>query len=440
MYLATVVQLPAPRKHNNADALQIFTVLGYQVITDLKAKEGDIGIFLPPDGQVSEEFAKANDLIERVDEHGKRAGGFMSHKRRVRAINLRGEKSQGLWLPITCLDFLGTGEHLLTHLKVGDSLDTVTGHKFCNKYYTPATQKARKQRIHSRKETSTFKRHIETKKFQRVFRYINIDSNIIFTEKVHGTSGRYGRALETNTLAWYNPKRWIIGDELKEWVELSGTRNVIHRSNKEIRNSYYMDNSFRMRVVKPLMGNLYKGETFYFEIVGYQAEDKLIMPSVSTKVLKDKTIKSTYGDKISYTYGTLNGQCKMLVYRITMTNEDGISYDLTWDQVKERCDLLGVEPVHEFGRGYIDGSLCLKLGIDRVEYTRDKSEYLKRVAEKLSVGPSVYDPTHIREGVILRVDSGNPTPSFYKLKSHEFLVLEGHTKNREDYVDPEEAS
>jgi hypothetical protein len=54
-------------------------------------------------------------------------------------------------------------------------------------------------------------------------------------------------------------------------------------------------------------------------------------------------------------------------------------------------------------------------------------------------GGSVLDASHIREGVVLRVESVQG-PNFIKSKSWEFKVLEGIIKDRTDYVDAEEIS
>lgn len=444
MYKATIFELGTPRPHPNADRLQIFTIMGYQVITSLDYKEGDKGIFFPPDGQVSEEYAEKNDLIERRDADGNRAGGYMSHKRRIKAISLRGEKSQGLWLPIGSLDYIGKGATLPSwFLNHGDELDSYQTHPICNKYYTPATQAAREKTLKSRRETPMFRRHIDTKKLQQKIGDVPYGYPFIITEKVHGTSGRFGRVLEEYDYPIWHWKRWT-GKKKKEWVYLSGSRNVIHRTYNDLQQGYYENNSFRNRVIEPLKGNLHKGEVIYYEIVGWESEDKPIMDAVNTAILRDKSYKELYGDTMYYKYGCPNGECKLLVYRIVMTNEDGVSYDLTWDQVKKRCEILGVEYVHEICTGYhVQYNDLLYITAKEWDYTVENVETETRnmllgICEGVSTGDSHYDITHMKEGVVLRIETGEPTPHIYKYKSHEFLVLEGHTKDREDYIDPEE--
>lgn len=104
MYCAYVTTLKGLRKHSNADRLQCVEVFGQNVIVDLSYKDGQKVVFFPSDGQLSEEYAKDNNLVRMKDENGNNIGGYMdAEKRNVTAIRLRGEKSEGLVLPIESL-------------------------------------------------------------------------------------------------------------------------------------------------------------------------------------------------------------------------------------------------------------------------------------------------------------------------------------------------
>lgn len=56
-YCAYVTALKNVRKHPNADKLLLAECFGNTVCVDLSYSEGDIGIYFPIDGQLSEEFA-----------------------------------------------------------------------------------------------------------------------------------------------------------------------------------------------------------------------------------------------------------------------------------------------------------------------------------------------------------------------------------------------
>ena len=131
MYNAYVTTIKNLRKHPNADRLQLGECFGNTVCVNLDYTEGQIGIYFPTDGQLSIEFAEANNLLRKKDENGNNIGGYMDPtKRNVAAIRLRGEKSDGLFLPLTCLESFGD----ISTLKVGDVINVFNGHEICQKY------------------------------------------------------------------------------------------------------------------------------------------------------------------------------------------------------------------------------------------------------------------------------------------------------------------
>ena len=76
-------------------------------------------------------------------------------------------------------------------------------------------------------------------------------------------------------------------------------------------------------------------------------------------------------------------------------------------------------------------------GLAALEYDEEKAKVaLMELADKLCKGPSTIDPQHIREGIVVRIDSGLINKS-YKHKSFEFKVLEGIVKDA-GIVDQEE--
>ena len=104
MYSAYVTTLKDLHKHSNADRLQCATVFGNNVIVDLSYQNGQRVVFFPVDGQLSEEFAYENNLVRKKDENGNNIGGYLDpDKRNIKALSLRGEKSEGLVLPISTL-------------------------------------------------------------------------------------------------------------------------------------------------------------------------------------------------------------------------------------------------------------------------------------------------------------------------------------------------
>jgi hypothetical protein len=429
-YQAVVTQVHT-RPHPNADRLQLGTAAGNQVIVGLDTKDGDIGVFFGPDGQLSHDFCVANNLYSAAarQELGlppSEKTGFFGANRRVRSQNFRGVKSDGFWVPLSYFRYT-CPEGVTLSLKAGDQFSAIGSHAICEKYYTPATLKAMAQKnFKPKKENAMFPKHVDTAQF-RFLTEIPQDSVVYITEKLHGTSGRYGRVLDEQPFP-----RWkaVVNDltmslfgriafqPKREWVYLNGSRNVVLE--KAEGPGFYGSNEFRYDVVRDI--ELRKGEILFFEIVGYVVNDTPIMPSQDTTKLKDKELEKRYGKRMAYTYGCQPGEHKMYVYKVLQMNEDGHAIELTWTQMNQRCQELGLSVV----------PLCA------VILYPHKSE-LEQDVDAMMAGHSKLDSRHMREGVVLRIESSQGI-QHVKSKSFEFGVLEGYIKEQDDYVDTEEVS
>lgn len=241
---------------------------------------------------------------------------------------------------------------------------------------------------------------------------------------IHNTSGRVGHVILDRTLTWKDRLAKWFGAKIAEekWGYLNGTRRVVL---EETTGTQFHDPTIREKAFELFNGNLRKGETIYFEIVGYEPDGKTIMPSVDTSVLKDKDFTATYGKTMTYSYGCEPGKSDVYVYRITMTGADGHSVDLPWNDVKSRCTELGVKHVPELGRITLN-EIRLKLGTSD---PRDVQDELMKIVDLHAQGPSLLDSKHIREGVCVKIDHYGLTPRVYKHKSFTFKVLEQIVKD-----------
>jgi len=105
-YCARLIKLPAPRAHSNANKLLCVSVLGNNVITGISAKEGDSYVFFPLESSISVEYlADSNSLDDPALNKDKKTKGFFSPKHgRVKALSLRGEKSEGYVVPASTIE------------------------------------------------------------------------------------------------------------------------------------------------------------------------------------------------------------------------------------------------------------------------------------------------------------------------------------------------
>lgn len=429
MYSAYITTIKELRKHTNADRLQIATVFGNDVIVDLTYQIGQRVVYFPSDGQLSEEFATANNLVRRKDENGNDVGGYLDPvKRNITAIKLRGEKSDGLILPIKVLEpYTDT-----TCLKDGDQITVLNGHEICKKYIpksnsvrhtNPESGKRKNKKKDEAKETYPFfAEHIDTEQLAYNQSAFKPGDTIYLTQKLHGTSHRVSNAIEETTIrpCWIARKLFRKKDKVKRTYKIvGGTRRMTLRNYD---GGFYGGNEFRKQYDDFFADRLPKGFTVYGEIVGWVNEDKPIMGIADNKKVKDKEFQKQYGEKTIFSYGCKPGESHFYVYRITQTNEDGIVTDLPTEDVMYWCEVWGVDYVPL---------------LDKFTYTtwEDLNE---RCAKYLDVPEPLANGAHVTEGVVVRIDNRHKFTA-YKTKSFAFKVLEGIVKDNSDAPDMEEA-
>lgn len=438
MTTAIICRLTSIRKHPNADKLNLATVLGNQVVIGLEHVDGELGMFVPTDMQLSHIYCLENNLytLSAQAKLGLPAGaaGYLSEKRRVRSQRFRGEKSDGIFMPLSSLFWVGEAT-----FKEGDAITEVNGNLICEKYYTPATLRAMKVgTAKTRKENLCFPKHKETAQFRFHAESIPEDAVLYITEKLHGTSGRLGHVL--NELPFPKWKQFLNTNIFHRgffkpkstYTYLNGSKNVILGKSSDTNGGYYGTNDFREEVVQGI--TLHKGELIFFEIVGYVHDNVPIMPlhDVTKTGLKD--IQKAFGNSIHYTYGQPEGTRKIYVYKIATVNEDGQMMELSWPAMVGRCNELGLPHVPLlFGPTTLPHLAHI--------YSTDGRSALRTVVEQLSAGTqgSTLNQAQIREGVVVRVESKDGV-SQLKSKSFEFGVLEGYLSEDDSFVDPEVVS
>ena len=238
---------------------------------------------------------------------------------------------------------------------------------------------------------------------------------------MHGTSGisSYSIKEEYEEQSFFQ-KLFRRPKKLKRtWESISGTRRTILENYE---GGYYGNNEFRKIYHDLLKDKLPKGMTVYYEIVGWiDGTGTTIMPKCANSKLRDKEFQKKYGKETVFSYGCEPGTSDMYVYRITFTNEDDYTVEVPWEQVKLICDQWGVKHVPEF---------------DKFLYTTEE-DLLERV-HKYNDGPDPIGKTHVREGVVVRIDNREKFTAF-KDKNFSFKVLEGIVKDLATEPDMEEA-
>jgi hypothetical protein len=390
-YTCQVVRVKHLRKHSNADRLACTAIQGNNVICGLDTKENELYLYFPLESQLSETLCKANDLIKRKDETGKQVGGMFEQSRRVKCLKLRGEKSEGFLAPIEYLRKLGiSGE-----FTEGMEFNAVDGIEICRKYTVQQKEsiqrsKQKKAKVHSKILDNQFRLHYDTSPFKKNISSFRKDDIVSITQKMHGTS-----IVMSNLIC---KKKLSLAEKVLKFLKVNVIENhydYVYSSRKVIKNldidvkNYYSEDIWGICFAK-YKDSIQKGYSVYGEIVGQLPNGQWIQ--------KD------------YSYGTRPKQWELYVYRITLTNEDGLVQELSWQQVKNYCEVNGLKYVPELFYGRIS---------EKFKYESEDSflqelsnEYLEKVLPE-----KVPD-----EGVCIRNESKDFIA--YKLKSFAFFEYE----------------
>ena len=466
-YTAFITRIKNLRQHPNADRLQMGECFGNTVIVSMDYTDNQIGVYFPSDGQLSVAFAEANNLLRKKDDAGNNIGGYMdADKRNVTAIKLRGEKSDGLFLPLSSLESFGD----ITTLHEGDRVDNFNGHEICCKYVPKRNHRhggvsqgnrTRKKKVDV---APLFVEHADTEQLAYNLGAFKPGDEIEITLKMHGTSQRtaYLPVFKGYKRTLWDKIRKREGIPIYDWGYVSGTRRTVLEN---FEGGYYGSNEFREAHSKFFEGKLWKGEEVYYEVVGFTHTGAPIMATADNKKLNDKEFVKQYGKETVFSYGCVpdftetgtictgpdecftfcetKGQSDIYVYRMTMTNEDGDVVEYTPDFMRYRCEQMGVKTVPVFARGYIDHEGVCTMRTDNYPYayaheTECVGDTVKHIAEMFYDGPDPIGKTHVREGVVVRI-LNRPKFCAYKHKNWSFKALEGIVKVEAEAPDMEEA-
>lgn len=400
-------------------------VFGNNVIVDLSYYDGQKCIFFPTDGQLGEKYAIDNNLVRIKDAEGNNIGGYLDpDKRNIRAMKLRGEKSEGLLMPIETLAPYTD----VSQLQVGDKINVLNGQVICQKYIPrkknitgTSHNISKKSKQHKSVQYPLFKEHVDTEQLMYNKGAFKEGDTIYLTRKLHGTSFRIGNTLQTQTKKrkLFLRKIFHLQDkEIKTFKVISGTRRTILDT---FEGGYYDSNQFRKPYQDFLANKLPKGMTVYGEIVGWMNETTPIMGKCSNLKVQDTAFRKKYGDETVFAYGCKPGENTAYIYRITMQNEDGDTIELPTEEVITWCEKLGIPYVPL---------------LEKFLYTT-WNDLLARVNQYLDLPEPLSHNTHISEGVVVRIDNRSKFTA-YKQKGFYFKVLEGIISDNALYPNIEE--
>jgi hypothetical protein len=411
-YCATIVEIKNLAPIEKLNALVGTNIFANRVLVSKDTQIGDIGIFFPVECQINHDFLKVNNLYRlpenNVDVNKK---GFFDLNRRVRAQKFVGEKSSGFWIPIESLFiFLDSKNIKYNKSEFVDGLDfdIIDNIVFTQKYIVKIDKqkglgggdgKTKPKRI-SKLIENQFRFHFDTAQLGKNIHRISPDDVIVVDVKKHGTSSVTANLLVKRPLKWYEKVLDRIGVMIDkvQYDYLYSSRKVIKNDALFEHNHYYKYDLWKEAGEKYFKDKLHSGESVYYEILGFTKDGGYIQKG--------------------FDYKCNPNEYKIEVYRITQTNVDGKVIELQWNQLKHRCQEMGVNHVEELYYGKAK-YMYPQLSLDNHWH----ENFLNKLREDYLEKWQVYNNNNVpEEGIVVRKE-GYEIECF-KLKSFAFLKYE----------------
>lgn len=436
-YLAKIVNIENFTSHPNADALKIAHVGGYSIIVGINEEPG-LYVYFPALSQINENLLSYANLYRHTEKNSnpEEKPGFFEDNGRVKAIKLRGVVSEGFLLPVQILQnfIVSTVNISLDDIEPDTEFDCVEhdGKEFwiCKKYVirnTPGTPGSRNRggkvaKGFDRIDENQFRFHYDTTQVKKEPWCISADDRIHISEKIHGTSGISAFILCKKPLTFWNKLGNLLSG--REWNEEYRYYDYIYASRTVIKNRYINKNAgdgyYGVDVWKEadntIRPHLIKGMTAYYEIVGYLPTGAYIQKNYDYGC-----VPPAEGEKY-----TPEKHFKVRIYRITLTNVDGVTHEFSTQEVQQWCALNGLQTVTELYYG-IAGDLYPELRQDVNGEPMYPEDWNEQFWEKLSNdedffmecdSPSCNNKVP-HEGLVIKKE--DMIPRAWKLKCFNFV-------------------
>lgn len=197
-YAANIVRVRHTVALDGLDNLVGIPLLGYQALAPKDTPLEELAVLFTAESQLSLEYASKNNLHRHADlNENEGESGYLEDSRRVKAIKLRGHRSDALLMPLSSLAYTGAK---LDELQEGDIFDVLNGHEIVKKYFVkePGTnRKVDKNAVKKfrRVDEKFLPEHWDTGSYWRNSQAIPADAEVVITQKLHGSSVRIGHTI-----------------------------------------------------------------------------------------------------------------------------------------------------------------------------------------------------------------------------------------------------
>ena len=338
-YLARIVNITHFQPHPNAEKMKIARVGGYEICVGLNESEGYY-IYFPTNSKINPNLLGYCNLYRHSDKNvNPTISGFFEDNGRVKAIKLRGVVSDGFLLPFeTFNSFLQNNINESIEPFDNVEFDTIENNKksfwICKKYVVARKSNSirnnRNQKVVSKYNKiidTQFRLHYETVTVKKEPWCIQPFDLISVTSKWHGTSAISAYVLCKKDRNFFQ-RIWdkITHTTPTFYDYVYSSRKVIKNANynSQLNTGYYNCDVWGEadKVVRP---HLIKGMSIYYEIVGFLPNGGFIQDGYDYGCVPPK-------EGENYTY---DKHFKVRVYRITLTNVDGIVHEFSAREVQQ---------------------------------------------------------------------------------------------------------
>lgn len=431
-YLAKIVKINDFHKHSDPEVtkLKCCCIDGYNIITGIDSEPG-LYVYFPTACCINPKFLNYANLYRHNELNSDQTkSGMFEDNGRVKAIRLRGELSEGFIIPVTVFqNWIISTVNIEPEINVGTEFDSVEhdGKSFwVNKKYIPKNTRTpgmsgsgnkvrgKQPKGLDRLVEDQFRFHYDTILIKKCPNVIKPNDLISITEKIHGTSGISARVLCKQELNWKQRiAKWLTGEEFNIYDGLYSSRTVIKNQfyNKNVGGGYYGCDVWA-EADKIVKNCLIKGMTVYYEIVGYLPNGGYIQKNYDYGCIPPK-------ENETYTH---EKHFKVRIYRVTMTNVDGVVHEFSAREVQQWCKHVGLTPVTEYYYGY-----AKDLYPDLSPSEHWTENFMARLANDKNFNMEMNSPSCNNkvphEGIVIKIE--NMKSEAFKLKCFKFLDKEG---------------
>jgi len=367
-YLSKIVDIKDFIKHPDpkVERIKCAVVDGFIITVGIDSEPGKY-VYFPVLSQINPNLLEYLNLYrDKTKNKDPEKTGYFEDKGIVKAINLRGVKSEGFLMPLVDLqNFIIDQVNVeLKDPETNLEFDEVEheGKTFwiSKKYVakisrtpgTPSSKEHKKKKGLDKVIDDQFRFHYDTVILKKCPHVIHSDDIISITSKWHGTSGISAYVLCHKKLNWKEKiAKWLTKYPFDIYDYLYSSRTVIKNRfyNKGVTPGYYGCDvwEYADNYIRPFLD---KGMTIYYEIVGYLPTGAMIQKDYDYGCIPpvEVTDPETGKQIVQYKQGK---QFKVMIYRITLTNVDGKVHEFSANEVQIWCKNRGLTPVIEYYYG-----------------------------------------------------------------------------------------